>query len=486
MRKKLHAYIAAFNACDNELYPQLIPNRDAELFLAENIPLIDCPDKELERVYYFRWWTFRKHIKQTDKGCIITEFLPSVPWAGPENSICCPACFHIREGRWLKDSENRLKQYINFWLDGHGDLFAYSTWIAHAVWEYCCLKNDFSYGIEVLPLLVSFFEKREALHRRSNGLYWSNDNRDGMEYSISGPGLRPTLNSYAWADAVAIHRLAKMAGSDALAAKYASKAEEIKRLTDKLLWSNGFYRTIPLEEKEAADFCARPETDDAHHVRELVGFVPWYFNLPNNGRDTVFSALQSPDGFLAPYGLTTAEQCHPRFMEAHDHECLWNGPVWPFATSQVLVAAANLLHNYRQNTLCRQDYYNMLMQYARSHSLTREDGTVVPWIDENLHPFTGQWLARSILEDWGWKPELGGYERGKDYNHSLFCDLVLSGLFGIGVEDGQFTAHPLIPDSWDYFRVENLWLNGTQYRIIYDKDGTHYGLNAGLSIQAVT
>lgn len=486
MLQKLHTYIAAFNAEDDELYPQLIPNSDAERFLAENIPLIDCPDKELEQIYYFRWWTFRKHVKKTDKGHIITEFLPAVPWAGPENSICCPACFHVREGRWLKDAENRIKEYIDFWLDGHGDLFAYSTWIAHGVWEYCCLKDDFSYGIKVLPKLVSFFEKRETIHRRANGLYWSNDNRDGMEYSISGPGLRPTINSYAWADAVAICRFAEMAGDNALAAKYKAKAEEIKHLVDDLLWSNDFYRTIPLEENKTADFRTRPETAAIHDVRELVGFVPWYFNLPENGKDTVFATLLDPGVFLATHGLTTAEQSHPRFMEEYDHECLWNGPVWPFATSQVLVAAANLLHNYRQNTLHRQDYYHLLLQYARSHHITKEDGTVVPWIDENLHPTSGQWLARSILEEWGWKPELGGYERGKDYNHSLFCDLILSGLFGITVEDGQFTAHPLIPDSWDYFCVENLWLKGKQYRIIYDKDGTHYGLNAGLSIQSMT
>ena len=486
MREKLQAYIAAFNAGDDELYPQLIPNSDAEQFLAENIPLIDCPDKELEQIYYFRWWTFRKHIKKTDKGHIITEFLPRVPWAGPENSICCPACFHIREGRWLKDSENRLEEYMDFWLDGHGDLFAYSTWLTHAVWEYCCLKDDFSYGVKALPKLVSFFEKRETIHRQSNGLYWSNDNRDGMEYSISGPGLRPTLNSYAWADATAICRLAKMAGDEALASQYADKAQALRTQIDNMLWKDGFYKTVPLEEGKDALFHDHPETPAAHDVRELVGFVPWYFNLPDNGKDMTFATLLDPDVFLAPCGLTTAEQGHPRFMEEHDHECLWNGPVWPFATSQVLVAAANLLHDYSQDTLGKQDYYDMLLQYARSHQITKEDGTVVPWIDENLHPATGQWLARSILEDWGWKPELGGYERGKDYNHSLFCDLVLSGLFGIGVKDGHFTAEPLIPDSWDYFRVENLWLKGKQYRIIYDKNGTHYGLNQGLSIQAVT
>ena len=60
---KLESYIQKFNKSDNELYPQHIPNEKAFKFLSENIPLIDLPNKDLEETYYFRWWTFRKHIK---------------------------------------------------------------------------------------------------------------------------------------------------------------------------------------------------------------------------------------------------------------------------------------------------------------------------------------------------------------------------------------------------------------------------------------
>ena len=140
---------------------------------------------------------------------------------------------------------------------------------------------------------------------------------------------------------------------------------------------------------------------------------------------------------------------------------------------------ANLLQNYDQTTITKKDYYDILLQYAKSHKLTLENGDTVPWIDESMHPHTGRWITRDILIEKTAKP----FERGKDYNHSLFCDLILSGLFGIDVKDGKFICNPLIPDSWDYFLVENLYLNGQKYRIIYDKDGTHYGLGAGLQIK---
>ena len=77
-------YVPEFNRNDDELYTNAIPNSAAEAFLRENAPLFTCPDKDIERTYHFRWWTYRKHIKKSsDGGWVVTEFLPSVPWAGP-------------------------------------------------------------------------------------------------------------------------------------------------------------------------------------------------------------------------------------------------------------------------------------------------------------------------------------------------------------------------------------------------------------------
>ena len=174
-------------------------------------------------------------------------------------------------------------------------------------------------------------------------------------------------------------------------------------------------------------------------------------------------------------------------MEAHDHECLWNGPVWPFATGQTLVALANRLHQGPVEGVTAEDYYALLLQYARSHHREDGEGRRIPWIDENMDPFTGRWLARDILEARGWQPLYGGYERGKDYNHSLFCDLVLSGLLGIGTDEtGRMTVNPLIPEHWHWFRVENVPAGGRLWTITYDKDGTHYGQGAGITILALT
>ena len=479
--QKLHSYVTEFNTADEQCYIQDIPNEQAEAYLAENIPLLECPDETLEKTYYFRWWTYRKHWKTTEKGHIVTEFLPPVRWAGPYNSIVCPVGFHIREGRWLKDDGQWLKEYITFWLEGHGDRLKYSTWLIWAVWEYCTLKNDFAYALQMLPRLVEFFEERQAIHRRKSGLYWSNDNLDGMEYSISGPGLRPTMNCYAYGDAVVLAKIAALAGDTVLQTRFTAIADSAREAIDRLLLHDGHYRTIPMGAEEDPALPCRPAVAPEYDVREEAGYIPWYFGIPSGDKDSCFAQLLDEKGFRAKHGITTAEQRHPRFLEEHTHECLWNGYVWPFATSQTLVAVANLLQA-GTDVLTRQDYYDLLCQYAASHRLIREDGTQVPFIDEVLHPYTGQWTAREQLKNMGWLEKKGGYERGKDYNHSLFCDLVLSGLLGISMEDGRITVNPLIPDSWDYFRVENLWLGGKQYSIYYDKTGNRYGKGPGLHI----
>ena len=111
LKERLRAYTDVFNAEDEELYREEIPNDQAYAYLLQNAPLLDCPDKDLERTYYYRWWTFRKHWKQTPHGHVITEFMPPVGWAGPYNTINCALGHHLREARWLKNGDGRLWEY---------------------------------------------------------------------------------------------------------------------------------------------------------------------------------------------------------------------------------------------------------------------------------------------------------------------------------------------------------------------------------------
>jgi predicted GH43/DUF377 family glycosyl hydrolase len=464
--------IDAFNQGDQELYPESIPNKLAWDFLKDNIPLFDCPDNDLTEIYYFRWWTYRKHIKETPAGFIITEFLPPVGWAGKYNSISCAAGHHFHEGRWLSDPRY-LDDYSRFWFRKGGEPRRYSFWAAESLWARYLVTGDDQVIKELLPDLIANYEAWERDHHDANGLFWQTDDRDGGELSLSGDGYRPTINSYMYGDAMAIASIARLAGRQDIAERFLAKAGDLKRLVQEKLWDpeSRFFEVLP-----------RGDGSRLRPVREELGFTPWYFNLPDADKSIAWNQLMDTNGFRAPFGPTTAEQRNPGFRISYEgHECQWNGPSWPFATSVTLTALANLLDDFDQNTVSRDDYFDLLKTYARSQHRRLEDGRLIPWVDENLNPTNGDWISRTLLKQRG--SEIP--ERGKDYNHSTYCDLVISGLVGLRPRpDDVVEVNPLAPLAWDYFCLDQVHYHGRRLTILWDKTGQHYGKGEGLRLLA--
>ena len=328
---------------------------------------------------------------------------------------------------------------------------------------------------ELLDPLVLDYRTWEKERLLESGLFWQFDVRDGMEESVSGSrtakNARPTINSYMFGNARAIARIAAVSGRAELEREFLAKAAGLKELVQARLWDD-----------RAAFFKPLLETGRVPDVREEIGFVPWYFGLPDTGRgfEEAWRQLTDPDGFRAPFGPTTAERRHPGFRIAFEgDDCQWNGPSWPFATSQTLTALANVLHEYDQKVVTSRDYFDTLKTYTASHKLKLDDGRVIPWIDENLDPFTGDWLARRI------KIRKGRFDgRGDHYNHSTYCDLIITGLAGLRPRaDDRVEVRPLLPEAtWDWFCVDRIKYHGRLLTIAWDRTGKKYGLGKGLRI----
>ncbi|UCG46569.1 MAG: hypothetical protein JSU94_13805 [Phycisphaerales bacterium] len=458
-------HVDFFNGMETENIVNHVPNEQSWEWIRTNVPFFECPDKSFEQIYYFRWWTFRKHLKKTPDGFVFTEFLDNIGHSGKYNTISCALGHHVYEGAWLRDARY-IDQYARFWYAGHeGGLqphfHKYSNWGTWALYRRYLVNQDKEF---VVGLLDAFIRDHQAWTKEQglkNGLFWQYDGRDGMEESISGSrrdkNARPPLNSYMYANALAISKVALLAGKETLAREYARKAAKLKALVHQLTW-----------DKKAQFFKVRRPNGELAAVREELGYIPWYFDLPEPGHEQAWLQLTDPEGFKAPMGITTAERRHPDFRSHGVGTCEWDGAVWPYATSQTLVALANLLRNYEQNYVGRRDYFDALMTYARSHRYRGK-----PYIGEYLDEKTGAWL----------KPDA---DRSRYYNHSTFCDLVIAGLVGlVPREDNTVIVDPLIPaDAWDWFCLDSVPYHGRTLTILWDRDGRKYEKGKGLRVLA--
>jgi hypothetical protein len=475
-------YVDYFNGMVPEEVINYIPNAQAWTWMRDNVPYFSCPDRQLEQTSYYRWWTYRKNIKQTPKGFIVTEFLKPVKHATEYNAISCAFGHHLTEGRWIHDARF-MDEYTSFWLKSgeNGGLqprfHQFSGWAAAASYERWLVTGDTRFLVQLLDSLTLDYRTWQRDRRTPNGLFWQSDVADGMESSISGgrkvKNVRPTINSYMYGNAVAISAIARLAGNEAAAVQYLSDANQLRQLVQQKLWNSRteFFETL-LESGKLAD------------VREEIGFTPWSFNLPDADPrySLAWKQLMDPKGFFAPYGLTTAEQRDPRCrIEFSGDDCQWNGPVWPFSTSITLRALANLLNSYQQDVVSRSDYFATLIIYAQSQTLLLRNGQRIPWIDENLDPFTGEWLARER------KIEEGTfYGRGNHYNHSTFADPIITGLVGLRPRsDETVEVNPLLPaGKWESFCLDNVLYHGHLLTIVWDRTGTKFQKGAGLRVFA--
>lgn len=458
------AAVERFNRMEDEPVVNAIPNAGAWSWLERNAPRFECPDPAVQEIACYRWWTYRKHLKSTPQGFVVTEFLAPVRHAGVENTVSCAFGHHLAEGRWLRD-RRPLDDYARFWFRGSAGkpqphFHRSSSWAAAALYDRFLVTGDRRFLTDLLDDLIADDRTWEQERGTKEGLFWQFDVRDGMEESLSGSrtarNLRPTINSYMFANARAIAAAARLADRMEVAAEWERKAAARKRLTQTTLW-----------DPAAKFFKVRKENGEFSDAREAIGFIPWAFHLPDPGCEAAWAQLTDPAGFHAPHGITTAERRHPKFRSHGCCKCEWDGAVWPFATSQTLAALANVLRDYPQNVVTRRDYFDAFVTYARSQ---HRDGR--PYIGEYLDEQTGRWLK--------------GEERSRYYNHSTFADLLITGIAGLRPrEDDGLEVDPLLPEgAWRWFCLDGVPYHGRSLTIIWDATGERYGRGAGLQVLA--
>ncbi|MGH2649293.1 MAG: MGH1-like glycoside hydrolase domain-containing protein, partial [Ginsengibacter sp.] len=486
----LFIYIFLFKAFNNNSESQVLSHidlankyytEDAKWYL-DNIPFFECSDKQIEEVYYYRWKMYKAHIRLVGPNqYVITEFINHVAWdRDPYCTIDAASMHHIYEGRWLKN---------NLYIDGYiynlcqqgGNNRHYSESIADAVYARYLVNSDSAFAIQQLDSLKKLYNDWSDHWDSSKNLYYIPAMPDATEYTIasidasngsggfdSGEAFRPTINSYMYGNALAISRIADMKGDEATSKEYLQKAINLKTNVERDLWNDSLQH-----------FTDRFKQNNQYvhywdfiRGRELAGMIPWYFNLPDDKKkyNAAWKHVTDTSQLLGKFGLRTNEPSYQYYFKQFviymgQRGSQWNGPSWPYQTSQVLTGMANFLNNYKQNVITASDYVKTLRLFAEQHYLPNGKLDLV----ENYDPNVGGPIVY--------------YYWSNHYNHSSFNNLVITGLCGIRPSAGDtLVINPLADNSIRYFCLDDVLYHGHKLTIVYDKDGSKYNLGKGLTV----
>jgi hypothetical protein len=461
-----------------------LDNRDYVWFAAR-FPFCDSPYRAIDATYYYRWELVTKHLTYGDPrtGYTFTEFIDRPFWSGAYGAISCPLGHQFHEIRWLNDARI-VSDFARYWFETPGaQPRSYSNWYGEAMWATYLVNGDRRFIARVLPYMKRQYAGWLAEHFDSTrGLFHWDGLHDGMERNIDSrqtddidtgaDGYRPTLNSYMYADALAIARASKLLGDSAAAREFATRAAALKQRVQRELWDperEFFFHEFAHDEKGGIKagtltYETGPHAGDPHG-RELIGYVPWQFELPDSAYSVAWRYLMDSTRFSAPFGPTTTERHDPLFYVS-PRCCWWSGNSWPYATTQTLVAMANLLEDYDQSFVTKQDWLELLRIYTRTQRL---DGR--PFIAEGANPDNGSWEGFDT------------FDHSEHYFHSGYVDLVITGLVGLRPRaDDTLEVSPLAPDDWPWFALDDVAYHGHRVSILWDRDGTRYGRGRGMTI----
>lgn len=459
-------------------------NRDFSWY-QQHIPFFESPDTAIDATYYYRWELVTKHLTygSTQSGYTFTEFIDRPFWSGAYGAISCPLGHQMYEVRWLKDSP-AVEDFARYWFETPGaQPRSYSNWYGDAVWATYLVTANRQYLHTMLPHMEAQYagwmtEHWDSIHKmfRWDGLH------DGMEVNINSrlttdpgsgaEGYRPTLNSYLFADARAISQAAALFGDSAKARDYADRAADLKHRVQQELWDprrEFFFHQFAHDEKDGIKantltYRSGPLAGNSHG-REEIGFVPWQFNLPDSGYEAAWRFLMDTAYFFSTRGPTTVERHDPQF-QISPRCCVWSGNEWPYATTQTLVAMANLLNNYHQSVVTRKDYARLFKVYTLDQRMNGR-----PYIAEAANPDNGSWDGHNT------------FDHSEHYFHSGYVDLVITGIAGLRPRaDDSLEVNPLAPADWAYFALDDVRYHGHDIAIVWDRDGTRYHVGAGLTL----
>ncbi|GAB1822992.1 discoidin domain-containing protein [Herbidospora sp. RD11066] len=471
---------------------------------AKDVPYIDVPDAALEKAIVYRWWGERYNTLDANATGYVYQYPTTIEGVNLyQNAVALTQPMHLQDTKWLRTPYLPYGQILNI-----GELSGSSAFLdspGHTSWnnhysQYIGTAGLEAYevhggGAQVADKFAKFFEgdgKGQLEHYDGDGdnliaydtNYMPGNDADAISFGFpktgaSAPGARTIErpeSAYVWGAFDAAKQLYSIAGApQAKVDEMGTKANAIRDSILTNLWSPDTKMFLAETSYGATSAATSNGTANPLPVAARKSIPAKESNLYD-----VYSEN------LIPFDQASTYVDGFRFLTYGD-----NFPIFPFYTANQYDRTA-----YGIGGSNNFSNINFTVQYRAVRSALRHYDPTGKYITPAYAKRLLDWMAWSIYPAGdmrvpnqseyysNWNPTTKTYNRNNP-NHVMLGNMnyiYVEDMGGIQPRtDDKIELWP-INFGYEHFMVNNLKYHGQDVTLVWDPDGTAYGLGTGYSL----
>ncbi|PZG00459.1 hypothetical protein C1I99_09545 [Micromonospora deserti] len=471
---------------------------------AQDVPYINVPDPALEKAIVYRWWGERYNTLDANASGHVYQYPTTIEGVNLyQNAVALTQPMHLQDTKWLRTPYLPYGQILNIgelsgssaFLDSPGHTSwnnHYSQYLGTAGLE---AYNVHGGGKEIARKFAQYFEgdgvgQLEHYDGNNDKLiaydtnYMPGNDADAITFgypktNAGAPGARTIErpeSAYVWGAFDAARQLYQISGADqAKVDQMATGANDIRSAVLNRLWSPDmrmFLAGTSHGATSAASSNGRPNP------------------LPTSARDLI-PAKESNLYDIYAENLIPFDQWQTyvdgfRFLTYGD-----NFPIFPFYTANQYdrsaygIGGSNNFSNINFTVQYRGvrsalRHYDPEQKYLNPAYAKR----LLDWMAWSVYPGADMRVANQAEYYSNWNPTTKTYNRNNP-NHIMLGNMnyiLVEDMAGLQPRsDDKIELWP-IKFGYEHFMVNNLRYHGQDVTIVWDPDGSKYGLGAGYSL----
>jgi hypothetical protein len=471
---------------------------------AQDVPYIDVPDPALEKAIVYRWWGERYNSIDPNAPGYVYQYPSTVEGSNLyANPIALTQPMHLQDTKWLRTPYLPYGEILNI-----GELSGSSAFLdspGHTSWNNHYSQYIGTAGLEAYDVhgggpaiaqkFASYFSgdgvgQLEHYDGNHNNLIaydfnsMPGNDADAITFGFpkanaGAPGARTIErpeSAYVWGAFDAARRLYQMSGADpAKVDAMATAADGMRDAILDRLWSPDMRMFLAgtsygASSAASSNGTANPLPADA---RDLIP-----------AKESNLYDVYSED--LIPYDQWQKYVDGYRFLTYGD-----NFPIFPFYTADQYdrtaygIGGSNNFSNINFTVQYRAvraalRHYDPQQKYITPAYAKR----LLDWMAWSIYPNADARVANQAEYYSGWNPTTKTYNRNNPLHVMLgnMNYIFVEDMGGLQPRSDDVIELAPIKFGYDHFMVNNLRYHGHDLTIVWDPDGTRYGLGAGYSL----